>query len=128
MLRRFAIVIALILACVWIATAYVSRPLFSARLGDLPPLPVLADRSQALTFARKGRELLLVTDVAGTRWRAVNLTTVFGREATQDTLAFYRTVGYAALEALEGPEVTGSIDELAVPLVLGDAHIAAGYN
>ena len=128
MLRRFAIVIALILACVWIATAYVSRPLFSARLGDLPPLPVLADRSQALTFARKGRELLLVTDVAGDRWRAISLTAVFGQEATHDTLAFYHDVGYEALEALEGPEATGSTDELTVPLMLGDAHIAAGTN
>lgn len=127
-LRRLAIGIVLLFACVWFATAYVSRPLFSTRLGELPPLPVLADRSQALTFARRDRDLLLITEVAGDRWRAVNLTTVFGREATRDTLAVYRDVGYEALETLDGPETTGSTDQLTVPLALGDAHVAAGTN
>ncbi len=128
MLRRLITVIVLFVACVWIATDYVSRPLFSERQGELPPLPLLADRTQALTFARKGRELLLIINVSGDVWRAVNLTAVFGTEATGDTLAFYRAVGYELLETLEGPETTGSTDELTVPLALGDAHIAAGTN
>lgn len=110
------------------ATIYVSRPLFSERLGQLPPLPVLADRSQALTLARDARNLLLITDIGDDQVSGVDLTAQFGPEATADTLAFFRQTGYEALETLQGPEITVAIDELALPVSLGDAHLAAGTN
>ena len=128
MLRRLAITLALLVAAFWAATLYVSRPLFSERLGDLPPLPVVADRTQALTLARSAQGLLLVTGAEAGRIQAINLTTRFGREATRDTLEFFWATGYAALQTLEGPEVTVPQDELELPLALGRAHLAAGTN
>jgi 2-keto-4-pentenoate hydratase/2-oxohepta-3-ene-1,7-dioic acid hydratase in catechol pathway len=128
MLRRLIIVLVLSAAAVWAATLYVSRPLFSERLGDLPPLPVVADRSQALTLARSAQDLLLVTGAEPGQVRAINLTARFGREATRDTLEFFRATGYEALRTLEGREATVAMDELGLPLVLRDAHLAAGTN
>jgi 2-keto-4-pentenoate hydratase/2-oxohepta-3-ene-1,7-dioic acid hydratase in catechol pathway len=128
MLRRLAIVLVLLVTAFWAATLYVSRPLFPERLGDLPPLPVVADRSAALTLARSAQGLLLVTGAEGGRVRAINLTARFGREATRDTLEFFRATGYEALQTLEGPEVTVALDELGLPLALRDAHLAAGTN
>lgn len=128
MLRRVTTVVALLVAGLWAATLVVSRPLFSERLGDLPPLPVIADRSEALTLARSAEDLLLVTGAEGGQVRAVNLTALFGRQATGDTLEFFRAIGYETLEALEGPKVTVPMGELGVPLALTDAHLAAGTN
>ena len=128
MLRRLAIVLVLLVAAFWAATLYVSRPLFSERLGDLPPLPVVADRSEALTFARSAQGLLLVTGAEAGQVRAINLTARFGREATRDTLEFFRGAGYEALQILEGPEVAVAMDELGLPLALRGAHLAAGTN
>jgi 2-keto-4-pentenoate hydratase/2-oxohepta-3-ene-1,7-dioic acid hydratase in catechol pathway len=128
MLRRLVIVLVLLVAAFWGATLYVSRPLFSERLGDLPPLPVVADRSAALTLARSGQGLLLVTGAAGGQVRAINLTARFGRDATQDTLEFFRAAGYEALQTLGGPEVNVALHELGLPLAIRDAHLAAGTN
>ena len=128
MLRRLAIVLGLVVVAFWAATLYVSRPLFSERLGELPPLPVVADRSEALTLARSAQGLLLVTGARGGQVKAINLTARFGREATRDTLEFFRATGYEALLTLEGPEVTVALDELELPLALGNAHLAAGTN
>ncbi len=128
MLRRLAIVLVLLVAAFWAATLYVSRPLFPERVGDLPPLPLVADRSEALTLARSAEGLLLVTGAEAEHVRAINLTTRFGGEATSDTLGFFRATGYEALQALEGPEVIVALDDLGLPLALRDAHLAAGTN
>ena len=128
MLGRLAIGLVLLFTAFWAATLYVSRPLFSERQGDLPPLPVVADRSEALTLARSTQGLLLVTGTEGGRVRAINLTTRFGPEATLDTFELFRGAGYEALQTLEGPEVTVALDELELPLALRDAHLAAGTN
>jgi 2-keto-4-pentenoate hydratase/2-oxohepta-3-ene-1,7-dioic acid hydratase in catechol pathway len=127
-LLRLAIVIVLIAGGLWVATIYVSRPLFSEQLSDLPPLPALADRSEALTLTRSAQGLLLVTGIAGSQWRAVDLTARFGEEATRDTLRFYQEIGYEALATLLAPEITVSTDELLLPVTLGEAHLAAGTN
>lgn len=128
MLRRPAIALVLLLVVFWAATQYVSRPLFSERLGDLPPLPAVADRSEALTFARSAEGLLLVTGAEGGQITAINLTARFGHEATRDTLEFFQATGYEALQALEDPEVTVALDVLGLPLALRDVHLAAGTN
>ncbi len=128
MLRRLAIVLVLLLAALWAATLYVSRPLFSEQLGNLPPLPAVADRSQALTFARSANGLLLVTSADTRQATGIDLTARFGRDATRDTFEFFRATGYEALRALDGPEITVALDELGLPMALQDAHLAAGTN
>jgi 2-keto-4-pentenoate hydratase/2-oxohepta-3-ene-1,7-dioic acid hydratase in catechol pathway len=128
MLRRLAIMLVLLLAVLWAATLYVSRPLYSERLGDLPPLPIVADRSEALTLARSAENLLLVIDADAGRVTTINLTARFGHAATRDTLEFFRATGYEALQTLEGPEVIVAMDDLGVPLALRDAHLAVGTN
>ncbi len=128
MLRRAGIGLILLAAGLWAATLYVSRPLFSERPGDLPPLPLVADRSLALTLARSAGGLLLITSAAAGQVTAVDLTAMFGEEATSDTLGFFRASGYETLARIEGPEVTVPMDELGVPLALRDAHLAAGTN
>lgn len=128
MLRRLVIVLSLLVAALWGATLYVSRPLFSASLGDLPPLPAVADRSQALTLARSEQDLLLVIGTAAGQVRAINLTARFGPDATRNTVEFFHATGYEALRALEGPEITVAMHELGLPLAIRDAHLAAGTN
>jgi 2-keto-4-pentenoate hydratase/2-oxohepta-3-ene-1,7-dioic acid hydratase in catechol pathway len=128
MLRRLAIILLLLVAAFWGATLYVSRPLFSERLGDLPPLPAVADRSEALTLARSNQGLLLVISAAEGHVKAINLTARFGRDATQDTLQFFRATGYEALRTMDDPVVSVDLHELGLPLAIRDAHLAAGTN
>lgn len=128
MLHRFIIVLVVLLAAFWAATLYVSRPLFPESREDLPPLPMVADRSAALTFARRAQDLLLVTGADGGQVTAIDLTAQFGAEATRDTLDFFRATGYEALATLAGPERTVALDELGLPLALPEAHLAAGTN
>lgn len=128
MFRRLAIAIALVAAGLLGTTLYVSQPLYSEQLGDLPPLPVLADRSDALTIARATEGLFLITGVDGEHFLAINLSARFGAEMTRDALEFYKAVGYEALEELDGPEVTVKKEQLSLPVPLGDVHLAAGTN
>lgn len=128
MLRRLAIVTLLLAAVFWGATLYVSRPLFTERIGDLPPLPAVADRRDALTLARSDGNLLLVTGVAGNRVSAIDLTRRFGADSTRDTLRFLQTADPDELQQLDGPNVTVDMRQLVVPLHLGGAHVAAGTN
>ena len=128
MLRRLFSVLLGLAILTFAATLYVSRPLFSERLGDLPPLPLVADRSEAITLARNVQGLLLVTGAEESQVRAIDLTARFGREATLDTLEFFNANGFEVLQALEGPEITVALDELGAPMAFGDSHLAAGTN
>lgn len=128
MIRKIFFLLVLVLAAFWVATLYVSRPLFSERLGELPPLPAVADRADALTFARSAESLLLVIGADEGQVSAIDLTALYGMDATQDTLGFLRTTGFDVLQQLDGPLVTIGMRELVVPLQLADAHLAAGTN
>jgi 2-keto-4-pentenoate hydratase/2-oxohepta-3-ene-1,7-dioic acid hydratase in catechol pathway len=78
----------------------------------------------ALTFARRGRELLLVAALGGERVEAVRLA---GAEDPLELLARTDAAGVRALAAA-GPRVSVPLSELGLPADLGGVHVAAGTN
>lgn len=121
-----ALLVVLLVAVVWVS--YMSRPLFKDKRADLPPLPQLAPREAALTFARtEDNRLLLVTGARESEILAIDLTALYGEAAT-DPIALYRQLGYDSLAALTGTEKTYALESLGLPMDLGIEHLAAGTN
>ena len=84
----------------------------------------VAPPGEALTFARRGRELLLVLAVADGRVEAVAL------PEADDPIALLERTGAAELRATveARPRVSVALGELGLPAELGAVHIAAGAN
>jgi 2-keto-4-pentenoate hydratase/2-oxohepta-3-ene-1,7-dioic acid hydratase in catechol pathway len=98
------------------------------RLEETAPWGAIAAPPSALTFARRvtgaGPELLLVRGVAGD---AVEAVVVSGARDPVEALASRSRDALRALVA-DGPPVTVLLDDLGLPLDLGDRHVAAGTN
>lgn len=107
---------------------FISKPQFDEHRSDLEPLPVLAPRSEALTFARCGERLLLVTRVSENGVEGIDFTELYGLDSTPDPLALYREAGFDSLSRLTEPVRSCTFEELGLPLELAGEHVAAGTN
>ncbi len=126
---RIAVIalVALALALVFIGSSYyVSRPVVEGTLGEFRPL--IADRSDALTFARAGKDLILVTAHEVDGITGVNLSKHFGSEVTADLIAFASTLDETALPIGEATLESYPLDALVMPLSYPYPSIAAGTN
>jgi 2-keto-4-pentenoate hydratase/2-oxohepta-3-ene-1,7-dioic acid hydratase in catechol pathway len=116
-MRRLALALLGLLGCG--AAPEVRERLDESRLwGDVAPL------GEALTFARRGRELLLVQAVADGRVEAVAL------PEADDPIALLERTTAAELRAavVVRPRVSVALVELGLPAELGAVHVAAGAN
>ncbi len=106
---------------------YVSQPLFDTHLEDQPVFKI-AERSQALTFARSNEALILVLKHHGDRVSGINLTQLYGSEKTANLIDLYHSVGYQALSEIEGPSSPAPLSSLIQPYHYTGPHLAAGTN
>jgi 2-keto-4-pentenoate hydratase/2-oxohepta-3-ene-1,7-dioic acid hydratase in catechol pathway len=105
---------------------YVSRPVVEGTRGSFEP--TIADRADALTFARTGEALILVTRHTGDAVIGVNLTDLFGQEATADLISFVANVDQAALPDVAVVGERFPLDELVMPLAHAYPSVAVGTN
>ena len=87
MLKKLVAGLVLLGACFIGVSYYVSIPVVDG-MRDGQPF-VIADSSQALTFARTDTALILVSDHGDERLGGVNLTEIYGGDATQDLFTFH---------------------------------------
>jgi len=117
--------IALVLAFVAFSF-YVSQPVVEGTRGSFEP--VIADRADALTFARTARGLILVTRHEGDALIGVNLTKLFGEEKTADLIAFVTDLDQATLPDVNAVGERFPLKELMIPLSYHYPSVAAGTN
>ena len=116
-MRRLALGLACLLGCG-------APPESGERLDEAALWGDVAPPGEALTFARRGRELLLVRAVAGGKVEAVAL-----READDPITLLERTSAAELRAAAEArPRVSVALGELGLPADLGAVHVAAGAN
>jgi 2-keto-4-pentenoate hydratase/2-oxohepta-3-ene-1,7-dioic acid hydratase in catechol pathway len=105
---------------------YVSQPaLEGTRRGFEPGI---ADRADALTFARSAQGLILVNQHAGDAVIGINLTKIFGETATTDLIAFVSDLDQASLPGVDAASERIPLDELVMPLAYAHPSVAAGTN
>ena len=85
---------------------YVSQPVVEGTRGSFKPL--IADRADALTFARSQKGLILVTKHAGDALLGINLTKHFGEAATADLIEFLTGLDWSTLPDV--PDVQDDVD------------------
>jgi 2-keto-4-pentenoate hydratase/2-oxohepta-3-ene-1,7-dioic acid hydratase in catechol pathway len=125
-LRTTAIaLIALVLAFVGFSF-YVSQPVVEGMRGNFEP--VIAERADALTFARAAEGLILVTRHEGDAVVGVNLTKQFGEAATADLIAFVSNLKQANLPDANAITERFLLAELVMPLLYTYPSVAAGTN
>lgn len=116
-MRRLALAVSLLLGCG-------AAPEAGERLDEATLWGPVAPPGEALTFARRGRELLLVRAVAGGKVEAVALP-----EADDPITLLERTSAPELRAAAQGrPRISVALAELGLPAELGAVHIAAGTN
>ena len=124
---KIAVVALVALALVFIGSSYyVSRPVVEGTLGEFRP--VIADRADALTFARAGKDLILVTAHEVDGITGINLSKHFGSEVTADFIAFASSLDETALPIGEATLESYPLDALVMPLSYPYPSIAAGTN
>lgn len=104
----------------------VSAPLFDETRGEFAPQ--LARLDQALTFARAGDTLVLVTEQDDRAVRGRDLTARLGADQTADLLELYRTLGFDEIRDLEAPDIEIPIEALRNPIDYEAPHVAVGTN
>lgn len=105
---------------------YVSQPAFDEQRGVYQA--VIADRSQALTFARSATAWILVTEHEDTRITGIDLTATYQIPASTDLLSWLPGVDQNELQTLAGPLVSVALDELTQPVDYTYPHIGVGTN
>lgn len=128
MFQYISLVIVVAILVLLAATSYISRPLFSEHRNELPPLPAMAPRDQAVTFAKTKNSLYLVTAVESQSIKAINLSSFYPSNLVEDPLFFYQNVGFDSIAKITGTIERIDINELQLPLKFGDKHLAAGTN
>ncbi len=103
-----------------------SQPVVDGKRGPFDPR--IADRAQALTFARSARGLILVTEHAGDALLGVNLTRQFGEAATTDLLDFLRNLDESLLPDPSQAAERFALADLVMPLSYTHPAVAAGTN
>jgi len=116
----------LILVIVFVAYSfYVSRPVVNTEWDDTKP-HVIAEPDEALTFARSGSSLIRVTGLHDDVVNGIDVTAAIGD--TDDLIKAYARLGYEALAAATGPEVSVLVKSLTTPVDYHYPHVAAGTN
>lgn len=105
---------------------YVSKPVVQGSRGSFEP--VIAPRADALTFARSGQGLILVTQHEGDALIGVNLTKRFGEERTADLIEFVADLDEATLPDVNALGEPFPLDDLTMPLSYRYPSVAAGTN
>lgn len=105
---------------------YVSQPVVEGKRGHFEP--VIADRADALTFARSGDGLILVTGHQGDVITGFNLTRLHGKEKTSDLIEFVALLDETGLPATDADAETFSLQDLVMPLSYRAPSVAAGTN
>ena len=105
---------------------WVSRPVFDEARGAFSP--GIADPETALTFARARQGLVWVTAHEGDAVSGINLTRVFGEEATADLIRFSNGLDVTSLPDPDMDVESFPLTDLLPPLEYTYPHIAAGTN
>ena len=123
---RIALLLFFGISAIFVAFSfYVSQPVFDATRGLFAP--TIADRSDALTFARTEDALILVSQHNGDALKGIDLTELYGREVTEDLVDFLETFDDSALPD-ELTERIFALDDLIMPLEYQTPSVAAGTN
>ncbi|MEZ5007288.1 MAG: fumarylacetoacetate hydrolase family protein [Chitinophagales bacterium] len=128
MFKYISLVIVVLLLVLVTTTAYMSRPLFSEQRSELPALPAIAPRSQAVTFARTENGLYLVTDIQSQNIEAINISSIYGSDTQLDLIKLYQKIGHDSMTKITGPLEIIDLNELQLPMDFGAVHLAAGTN
>ena len=107
-------------------TYYVSAPAFDQQRGTFQP--IIADRTQALTFAKSDSALILVTSHEGDRIMGIDLTAAYDVPASINLIDWLAEIDRDELIALGEPSISVALDELRQPLNYPFPAIAAGTN
>jgi 2-keto-4-pentenoate hydratase/2-oxohepta-3-ene-1,7-dioic acid hydratase in catechol pathway len=105
---------------------YISLPVIDGTRGSF--VPVVADRADALTFARTTEGLILVTGHEGEAVVGVNLTERFGEAATADLITFVSNLDQVTLPDVHAGTERFSLADLLMPLSYTYPSVAAGTN
>lgn len=105
---------------------YVSQPVVEGTRGSFEPM--IANRAVALTFARTEQDLILVSRHAGDAVIGVNLTELYGIEATSDLIRFVSNLDQKTLPDAGPFEERYPLDDLLMPLSYTHPSVAAGTN
>ncbi len=116
-----------LLVILFIGFSYrVSKPIFSEVRGEYTP--EIAARADALTFARTRTALILVSKHLEGSIRGVNLTAIYGHEATQSLITLVNRYGLDGIAKQEGEEEVFALSDLLLPVHYQGPHIAVGTN
>ena len=126
MLKKLIAGLVLIAGCFIGVSYYVSMPVVDGMHEDQSV--VIADPTEALTFARTDTALILVTAHEGDSLRGINLTAIHGDDATEDLFSFLEIVGASSLWETDAAIESFSIDELIQPANYSYPGVAAGTN
>lgn len=121
----FAGLLVLVLAFVGFSY-YVSQPVVEGVRGEFQP--EIADRADALTFARSREGLILVSRHVGDAVIGVNLTSQFGAAATAELIDFVSSLDPASLPDAHAAVERFPLEELIMPLSYSYPGLAAGTN
>lgn len=140
MIKKFTLLVLLLVSAWFTAWVTVDRSLPSpvherARKNQATPDLLarvdIAPRGEALTFARFKQNgqprLILVTDFVKGQVSGIDIQSQLP-DGAADPIALFNLMGYAALEALEGPPVKVAADDLILPFPGTDNQIAVGIN
>lgn len=105
---------------------YVSQPVVEGTRGSFAP--VIADRTEALTFARTPKGLVLVTQHDGDALIGISMTERFGEARTADLIEFVASLDQAMLPDENAPGERFPLDDLIMPLSYTYPSVAAGTN
>ncbi|MDA0959194.1 MAG: fumarylacetoacetate hydrolase family protein [Proteobacteria bacterium] len=126
MLKKLAAGLVLITGCFIGVSYYVSLPVVEGVFED--QAVTIADPSQALTFARTDKALILVSAHEGDSLRGINLTKIYGDDATEDLFTFAEVLDASSLWQTDAILESYSIDDLIQPVNYPYPSVAAGTN
>ncbi len=124
---KFILVVLITLVLAFVGFSfYVSQPVVEGARGSFAPL--IADRADALTFARSEKGLILVTQHEGDALIGINLTERFGEARTADLIEFLAGLDWAMLPDVDVPSDRFPVDDLILPLSYTYPSVATGTN
>ena len=105
---------------------YVSQPAFDQQRDVFEPL--IADKSEAMTFARSEGEIFLVASHEVDSLTGIDLSAYYNLSASTDLLEWLSEVDQTELLSLTGPLVSVAVEDLVPPVNYTYPYIAAGTN
>ena len=105
---------------------WISKPLVEGECGTFAP--VIAEFSQALTFARTEKALILVTGHSGDGATGIDLTAIYGEALTSDLSIFLERVTLQGAANSRSATSHYPLDQLISPVASTKPSVAAGTN